>query len=72
MNATHAYIGRCPTCNAVPFVTVDDPTHAKYTAREVAKEMRLGSIIDRVPIEHIHNGTVQFGRCTCTKKKATS
>lgn len=44
------YIARKP-CGCLSMAVVDMPQYAKATAREVAKAIRLGETVERVPTE---------------------
>ena len=46
-----AYVGREPDCGCVTFLMVDDPSHSRDTALEVARCVRDGMAIDRTTVE---------------------
>ena len=60
-----AYIGRCK-CGAIRFTTVDKPEYAKDNAKEIAKCIRAGLIIERVTVGYVR--ATPWGDCTCCKK----
>lgn len=72
MEATHCYIGRSPCCGVVWFARVDVPGEPKRVAKDVAKEMRKGSIIERVPINDIRSGAIPLSDCICPKPEKTA
>ena len=65
--ATHGYIGKAACCGKVVFCTVDSDDHKRDTAREVARAVRDGLLVERHPIEDIR--TMSFGRCKCKCKQ---
>jgi len=46
---------------------VDDPSHKKEIAKEIARAVRQGYAISRVDCEDVRNGKVQM--CKCGRKK---
>ena len=46
----YAYMGR-EQCGCVTCVTVDNPEHKSYVAKDIADWVRLGLSVERVPIE---------------------
>lgn len=56
-----AYVGSEPECGCVTFLIVDNPEHAKDTAREVARMMRAGLTINRMTVEDAR--VPGFGSC---------
>lgn len=61
-----SYIGRKP-CGCVVCAAVDSPQYRKEVARDIAKWVRSGLTIERVPCSDVR--TLPFG---CTHKKATA
>lgn len=67
MSEFMSYIARCPKCNAIVMACVDDPKHAKDTARAVAESIRDGDVIERVTCEYVR---VNWSDCKCGKPEA--
>ena len=49
---TMSYVARKP-CGCLAMAVVDNPAHAKDTAKEIAKAIRLGETVDRLPVEEV-------------------
>ena len=47
-----SYVARKP-CGCVSMAIVDNPDHKREVAREVAKAVRLGETVDRLPVEDV-------------------
>jgi len=47
-----SYVARKP-CGCVSMAIVDNPDHKGEVAREVAKAVRLGETVDRLPVEDV-------------------
>ena len=47
-----SYVARKP-CGCVTMAIVDNPAHAKDTAKEISKAIRLGETVDRLPVEAV-------------------
>jgi len=50
-NASHAYIGREENCGCVTCVTLDVPDHKTDVAKDIARWIRQGMTVERVPVE---------------------
>jgi len=48
---TPCYIGRIPACGCVVAVVVDEPEHAKSTAKDVAGFIRDGLAVERMTVD---------------------
>lgn len=47
------YIARKPDCGCIVMAVVDEPRHAKDTAKEIAKCIRDGLTIERVTVGYV-------------------
>lgn len=56
------YVGRNP-CGCIAFLVVDEPTHAKPVAREVARGIREGMTIERVATEWVRTPACTLQPC---------
>lgn len=54
MDKYMAYIGRAD-CGCIKLAIVDNPEHAKDTAKEIAKAIRQGYKIERVTCDYVRN-----------------
>lgn len=61
-----AYIARAACCGNVVVAVVDNPEHARDTAREVARCVREGLAVERVPVEQVRHETLG---CRCKPKR---
>lgn len=61
-----AYIG-LHSCGGWVLAVVDEPTHAKKTAKEIARAIRQGYTISRIECEDLRSGKVKM--CKCERKK---
>lgn len=60
-----SYIGQCPHCKAYCSSVVDDPDYPRFTSESVAKMIKAGLTVTRVPDEFVRE---HFGRCDCKSK----
>ena len=51
-NIDMSYISKKP-CGCICMAMVDNPNHKKDIAREIAKAIKLGEIIERMPTETV-------------------
>lgn len=49
---TMSYLSRKP-CGCLGMAVVDNPEHKRDVAKEIAKAVRLGEIVERVPLEKV-------------------
>lgn len=61
-----AYVSRCAGCNNIMMATLDSLERKRETAKEIAKAVRLGEVVERMPLENARSA--DFG-CTCDKAK---
>jgi hypothetical protein len=70
MSDKQTFIGR-KSCGCVVFAMVDEPEPSDYYRKELAKELakaiRQGLTIEKVPVEYVRN-LEHFG-CNCDKPK---
>jgi hypothetical protein len=59
----YSYIGREP-CGCVTCATVDDEDHKKDIAKDIARWVRWGLTIERVPHEYVRQ---HLASCKCKK-----
>ena len=64
-----AYIARRP-CGCIVIAIVDEPRHAKDTAKDVAKAIRQGYAVERVTIEVVRAGPWECSVCRPPKTVA--
>lgn len=62
-----SYGGRCPGCNHVVALMVDDPEYRNDVAKEIAKWIRHGLIIERFTVGE---GRKLFDLCACNKQRS--
>lgn len=67
MSEFMSYIACCPKCKAIVMACVDDPKHAKDTAKAVAESIRDGDIIERVTCEYVR---ANWSACKCNEPEA--
>mgnify|MGYP001566260858 CR=1 FL=1 len=63
-----AYVGIKP-CGCMVFAMVDTPGREKDIAKEVARCIRDGLKVERLPVERVRQ---EFKRCKCSISKETS
>jgi len=63
-----SYVARCPKCGAVRIAVVDAPSHPRDIAKEVARAIRDGYLIERVTCEWVR--TMANFHCTCKDVQA--
>ena len=61
-----AYVATVPSCGCMVACTVDDPKHARDTAKEVASWVRDGLTISRHTVEAVR--AMPFRRCPHRQK----
>lgn len=57
----YCYVGRQVGCRCIGLVVVDEPKHAKDTAKSVSDAVKAGLTIERMTIDDFRNLTDQFG-----------
>jgi hypothetical protein len=62
-DTTHVYVGRL-ACGCMVAARSDTPGEPKRVAKDVAKFMRQGMTVDRMPLQAFRESTEPFG-CTC-------
>lgn len=55
------YVGKQPGCGCMGLVVVDDPNHAKDTAKSVSDAVKKGLVIERMTVEEFKNSNSSFG-----------
>lgn len=61
-----SYIAQCPKCGAYCEAVIDDPAHAKLTAKSIVKMIKSGLLVTHVDTEFVRNN---FSGCTCKAEK---
>lgn len=62
--ATMAYVFRHAPCGLIVSAIVDNPDHRKEVAKAVAAGIRLGDVVERMPIEDVRKAMF----CSCFTK----
>ena len=57
---TMCYAARYPGKPGYGFITVDKPEYAKETAKDVAKMIKQGAVIERVTVEQAKAGMLEY------------